>query len=200
MAQPSYGASSSFESQFEGAKGVPIERGKYSYPFVKRHEVEPPIVLVRKIEKLEEKCKRLYKEKLELKTRLEDELRQKDELMERYMDDTVKLAEKIREHVKRLRVVEGETDYEDYKDEQIEEFYQEAKKYKRSIKQERDRRKVTIIDDLLCSICMDKQKDTVIFPCKHFCSCYDCAIHLIQEEKCPLCRGEITECVKIYSS
>jgi len=44
-----------------------------------------------------------------------------------------------------------------------------------------------------CRVCRDKPKDTVLFPCGHRL-CSGCVVRL---EKCPMCRAEIENSVKI---
>ena len=48
-----------------------------------------------------------------------------------------------------------------------------------------------------CRICLDVPSATAFLPCGHFCACESCA-KLV--EHCPICRGDITQCVKIYKS
>lgn len=44
----------------------------------------------------------------------------------------------------------------------------------------------------ICDICFTEKKTTVFFPCKHAVCCLSCALKLIYQRSCPLCRGSIT--------
>jgi len=55
------------------------------------------------------------------------------------------------------------------------------------------------VDIQLCSICLDKKKDTVFLPCKHYSCCYGCAERL-RNQRCPICRGNVQDMMKIYPS
>lgn len=48
-----------------------------------------------------------------------------------------------------------------------------------------------------CVICLDKEKDTLLKPCRHFCVCSECAIALAG---CPVCRKPIEDREKIYDT
>ena len=49
-----------------------------------------------------------------------------------------------------------------------------------------------------CVICLSDPITAVILPCRHKCLCLECAKELKQSsEKCPMCRGEITEMIKM---
>lgn len=37
-----------------------------------------------------------------------------------------------------------------------------------------------------CLICLTDQKEILLLPCKHFCVCSECFVHL---DKCPVCRA-----------
>lgn len=53
----------------------------------------------------------------------------------------------------------------------------------------------------LCKVCIEKELDTLILPCKHLCVCSECANLLYKQpggKKCPICRAKISETVKIY--
>ena len=49
----------------------------------------------------------------------------------------------------------------------------------------------------LCVICLDKEKEILLKPCRHFCVCFDCAI---VSEECPICRKPIADREKIYDT
>jgi hypothetical protein len=43
---------------------------------------------------------------------------------------------------------------------------------------------------LLCTVCMEHAKDTLLRPCGHWAVCYACAVKM---DHCPLCRAQIVE-------
>ena len=62
----------------------------------------------------------------------------------------------------------------------------------------------TDVDDTetLCAVCFDARKDHIIVPCGHQCLCGACAKMLVESEtrpKCPLCRGDIRETMKVFT-
>ncbi|KAL1500774.1 hypothetical protein ABEB36_006219 [Hypothenemus hampei] len=52
-----------------------------------------------------------------------------------------------------------------------------------------------ILEAMTCKICMDNRLDCVFLPCAHVVSCTTCASRI---DRCPLCRGEITQIQKLY--
>ncbi len=58
---------------------------------------------------------------------------------------------------------------------------------------------------MLCNICCENDKNSVVFPCNHFFACIQCLGKLIKRAhddirtpNCPVCRGPIVGHVKIY--
>ncbi|EPY27924.1 hypothetical protein STCU_05414 [Strigomonas culicis] len=50
----------------------------------------------------------------------------------------------------------------------------------------------------MCVICMFSPKDTTILPCRHMCTCYECAGQLrLGTNRCPICRTEIQRLIKL---
>lgn len=47
----------------------------------------------------------------------------------------------------------------------------------------------------LCTICYEHELDTLIQPCNHLCICSHCSPNI---RKCPICRGEIQNKVKVF--
>jgi hypothetical protein len=47
---------------------------------------------------------------------------------------------------------------------------------------------VVVTDEILCCICLERKKDTVILICKHMQTCYQCSVPL---KECPICRVAI---------
>jgi hypothetical protein len=52
-------------------------------------------------------------------------------------------------------------------------------------------------DSELCIICLENCKDTVFFPCRHFCTCWGCARHF-EGDLCPTCREPVQAMQFIY--
>jgi len=49
---------------------------------------------------------------------------------------------------------------------------------------------------MMCTVCMDEKKNTVILPCSHMCVCHSCATR--QLDKCPLCKAGIQSFMKVH--
>ncbi|KAG2456102.1 NEU1B ligase, partial [Polypterus senegalus] len=51
-----------------------------------------------------------------------------------------------------------------------------------------------------CTICFDKEVDTVIYTCGHMCLCNDCGLKLKKQSNacCPICRRAMKDVIKIY--
>ncbi|ANF29758.1 iap1 [Catopsilia pomona nucleopolyhedrovirus] len=47
-----------------------------------------------------------------------------------------------------------------------------------------------------CTICLERQRDALLLPCRHFCICVQCFFGL--EQKCPTCRQDVTDFIKIF--
>ncbi|XP_014258655.1 E3 ubiquitin-protein ligase MYLIP-A [Cimex lectularius] len=61
--------------------------------------------------------------------------------------------------------------------------------------QDAEYRLAGIIDSFTCRVCMDRQIDTVFFPCAHVITCLDCAPRL---EFCPVCRTQVEKFNKLF--
>ena len=48
----------------------------------------------------------------------------------------------------------------------------------------------------VCIVCCVRRRDTCLIPCGHVCVCSDCSDAV--EDRCPMCRAEIRERVKIF--
>ena len=48
-----------------------------------------------------------------------------------------------------------------------------------------------------CKICMERQINTLIMPCKHSCMCDRCAIN--NSTNCPICRAHIEKIITFYN-
>eukprot|EP01060_Flectonema_neradi_P019624 TRINITY_DN2685_c0_g1_i1.p1 TRINITY_DN2685_c0_g1~~TRINITY_DN2685_c0_g1_i1.p1 ORF type:complete len:208 (+),score=26.30 TRINITY_DN2685_c0_g1_i1:147-770(+) len=51
--------------------------------------------------------------------------------------------------------------------------------------------------DSLCKICMENTTDTLLLPCRHAQTCWECTMKL-SEPICPLCRKELTQLEYVY--
>ncbi|KAK0161416.1 hypothetical protein PV327_009887 [Microctonus hyperodae] len=54
-----------------------------------------------------------------------------------------------------------------------------------------------------CSICYERNIDSVLYMCGHMCMCYQCAIQQWRGKgggHCPLCRAQIRDVIRIYRS
>lgn len=51
-------------------------------------------------------------------------------------------------------------------------------------------------EESLCVVCITNGKDTAVMPCRHLCLCKECAEELRrQTNKCPICRGPISQLI-----
>ena len=48
-----------------------------------------------------------------------------------------------------------------------------------------------------CTICMDRDRDTLIKPCNHFVGCAECISNML-EQLCPFCRDPIASTEKVF--
>lgn len=53
------------------------------------------------------------------------------------------------------------------------------------------------IQQITCTVCLDKPRDCVLEPCMHVCSCISCIMSLT-DNKCPICRTPIDFYLKLY--
>ncbi len=52
-----------------------------------------------------------------------------------------------------------------------------------------------------CVICMDISRNSVLRPCNHMITCYECSMLLLnREDNCPICRKRIEDVIKIFMS
>ena len=57
------------------------------------------------------------------------------------------------------------------------------------------------LEDNECKICMDREKNCVLVPCGHCCSCYVCALRMSEMAgtfTCPACRAKVTHIQRKY--
>ncbi|KAL3141998.1 hypothetical protein ABBQ32_004641 [Trebouxia sp. C0010 RCD-2024] len=54
------------------------------------------------------------------------------------------------------------------------------------------------MEERLCVICLNKDRDTTVLPCRHMCMCHECAQELRkQTSKCPICRNHVESLLHI---
>ena len=53
-------------------------------------------------------------------------------------------------------------------------------------------------DQRLCVICQEKEKSTLLLPCRHLCLCKDCS-RRSELDKCPLCRKGIDQKIDVFA-
>lgn len=51
--------------------------------------------------------------------------------------------------------------------------------------------------NILCCICLEKEMDTLYFPCAHLVACAECTT-LMHQRKCPICRCFIERYLRVY--
>ena len=52
-----------------------------------------------------------------------------------------------------------------------------------------------------CAICMDSIRNSVLRPCNHMITCYNCSTLLLnRQDNCPICRDKIEDVIKIFMS
>jgi len=54
-------------------------------------------------------------------------------------------------------------------------------------------------NQIICTVCLEKQRDCVLEPCMHVCCCIPC-LQMITDNKCPVCRTPIDFYLKLYIS
>ena len=50
-------------------------------------------------------------------------------------------------------------------------------------------------DALQCVVCLSRAKGICFLPCQHVCCCEQCAAG---QERCPMCRGQIEQAIKVF--
>jgi hypothetical protein len=52
-----------------------------------------------------------------------------------------------------------------------------------------------------CAICMDKKRNSVLRPCNHMITCFECSKLLLNRvDNCPVCREKIDDVIRIFMS
>ena len=52
-----------------------------------------------------------------------------------------------------------------------------------------------------CVVCMDSERNCVLHPCHHLCTCIQCGRLLFKrQDACPICRRTITNVFRVYHS
>ncbi len=50
----------------------------------------------------------------------------------------------------------------------------------------------------MCVVCQEREKTTLLMPCRHLCLCSGCAART-ELKSCPLCRCDIVDRIPVYS-
>ncbi|XP_076104058.1 protein neuralized-like isoform X1 [Mytilus galloprovincialis] len=52
-----------------------------------------------------------------------------------------------------------------------------------------------------CTVCYEREVNSVLYKCGHVCMCFECAIHVKEKGAlCPICRQTILDVIKIYKT
>ena len=52
-----------------------------------------------------------------------------------------------------------------------------------------------------CTVCYEREVNSVLYKCGHVCMCFECAIHVKEKGAlCPICRQTIFDVIKIYKT
>lgn len=52
-----------------------------------------------------------------------------------------------------------------------------------------------------CTVCYEREVNSVLYKCGHVCMCFECAIHVKEKGAlCPICRQTIHDVIKIYKT
>lgn len=56
------------------------------------------------------------------------------------------------------------------------------------------------LNDRLCTVCQERNRDILLLPCKHVCICNDCTQQILRRRsaKCPLCRTKISQAMNVF--
>ena len=53
--------------------------------------------------------------------------------------------------------------------------------------------------NMSCTICVEKLRNSILIPCNHLVTCFDCSMILKSKEaQCPVCRQNIENIIKIF--
>ena len=53
--------------------------------------------------------------------------------------------------------------------------------------------------DMLCVVCMEREKKVVLLPCKHMCMCKVCTAEIIADSaRCPVCREHVADSFEAF--
>jgi len=77
-------------------------------------------------------------------------------------------------------------------------FEKHVKRKKKKKKRKVKKPSSTTIDENTCAVCRISERDTMIASCCHYCLCSECADKDKLNDKCPLCRKEITVFLDVY--
>ena len=96
-----------------------------------------------------------------------------------------KIAQLNTEKMKRNELLKTDPQRKEYSEEQISQF-------------------ISKVDNKLCVICMDANRDTVLNPCGHVLCCENCAKSIFEQSftsaRCPVCKTKCSKFLKVYIS
>lgn len=63
----------------------------------------------------------------------------------------------------------------------------------------KDAPELVISSEKECVVCMDNERNCVLHPCHHLCTCINCGRLLFKrQDACPICRRAITNVFRVY--
>ena len=55
------------------------------------------------------------------------------------------------------------------------------------------------ISDMVCIVCMEREKKVVLLPCKHMCMCKVCTDEIMADKaRCPVCREPVVDSFEAF--
>ena len=57
-----------------------------------------------------------------------------------------------------------------------------------------------IADNLLCVVCMEREKNMLLLPCRHICMCKACTDKIVDGDsaQCPVCRERVVDSFEAF--
>lgn len=139
-----------------------------------------------KVEELCQRTKALYKDKMQLKSQKESNMKKAEKQNEEFAAETQKLKLQTKEVNLKLKKAEKQNQMFEEKTSKV-----KAQNHDLKLKVEQEK------DEKLCIICVDNYRNILLQPCNHFCLCKDC-MQYKKWAKCPLCRQHIQSTIDIY--
>jgi len=95
-------------------------------------------------------------------------------------------------------ILTGEGDLEQFEtnqEQEVGETVEQLKDEVQLLKKENEKMKQIALEDRLCVICFEEQKNAIFVPCGHVATCMSCAKQMIY---CPICRGNVNMVVQVF--